>query len=78
MQITLDKNTENTLLELANEMHIEVQTFIKNAINEQIEKIKQRKKEQLLDDLANRYKEAITARKNGVELPDAWKLLDEL
>ena len=78
MELTLDKKTEKTVFDIANEMNMEVQAFIKNAINEQIEKIKQRKKEQFLNDLANRYKEVIEAKKNGTKLPDAWELLDEL
>jgi len=78
MQITLDKKTQTTLFDITNDMNISIQTFIQNAIKEQIEKIEQKKKNEVLDNIASSYKELQEAKKSGTKLQSFDELLDEL
>jgi len=78
MEIIIDKKTEDTLINLAKNLNLNPQTLVKNAINEYIENHKNKKIEEISSQIANAYNEAIEAKRSGKELPNAWKLLNEL
>jgi len=78
MTITLDTKTENILLDIAQNQHLNPQKLVSDVINEFISNYRAKKADEIATKIANGYKEAVNARKNGVKLPNAWDLLDEL
>ena len=78
MTITLDKQTENILLDIAQTQHLNPQKLVSDVINNFIDNYRSKKADEIATKIANGYKEAVNARKNGIELPNAWDLLDEL
>ena len=78
MTITLDKQTENILLDIAKNSNLNPQKLVSDVINEYISNYRAKKADEIATKIVNGYKEAINARKNGVKLPNAWDLLDEL
>jgi len=78
MTITLDKQTENILLEIAKNSNLNPQKLVSDVIDNFIANYRSKKTDEIATKIANGYKEAVNARKNGVELPNAWDLLDEL
>ena len=78
MTITLDKQTENILLEIAKNSNLNPQKVVYDVIDNFIANYRSKKADEIATKIANGYKEAVNARKNGIELPNAWDLLDEL
>jgi len=78
MTITLDKQTESILLEIAKNSNLNPQKVVYDVIDNFIANYRSKKADEIATKIANGYKEAVNARKNGIELPNAWDLLDEL
>ncbi len=78
MTITLDKQTENILLEIAKNSNLNPQKVVYDVIDNFIANYRSKKADEIATKIANGYKEAVNARKNGIKLPNAWDLLDEL
>ena len=78
MTITLDKQTENILLDIAQTQHLNPQKLVSDVINNFIDNYRSKKADEIATKIANGYKEAVNAKKNGIKLQSLDELLDEL
>ena len=78
MTITLDKQTENILLEIAKNSNLNPQKVVYDVIDNFIANYRSKKADEIATKIANGYKEAVNARKNGIKLQSLDELLDEL
>ena len=78
MTITLDKQTENILLDIAQTQHLNPQKLVSDVINNFIADYRSKKADEIATKIANGYQEAVNARKKGIELQSLDELLDEL
>ena len=78
MTITLDKQTENILLEIAKNSNLNPQKVVYDVIDNFIANYRSKKTDEIATKIANGYKEAVNARKNGIKLQSLDELLDEL
>jgi len=78
MTITLDKQTESILLEIAKNSNLNPQKLVSDVIDNFIANYRSKKADEIATKIANGYKEAVNARKNGIKLQSLDELLDEL
>ena len=78
MSIAVDKTIEEKIAYIAQEINLNPKQLVEEALKNFIKDYEQKKIEQLSDTIATRYSEMVTLKQNGIGLPDARDLLDEI
>jgi len=78
MSIAVDKTIEEKIAYIAQEINLNPKQLVEEALKNFIKDYEQKKIEQLSDTITTRYSEMVTLKQNGIGLPDARDLLDEI